>query len=341
MARKARNERKRATQADRQKVASLRLEGYTPTQIVRLTGLQKQFVYRWISRAHDYGNIESRPKGHPEKKLTSDVIDKVRREMKGKREKSCRKVSQALKNRGINIGRESVRKAAHATGMKPHHRPRKPALTKEQKKARVKFAIDNKDRDWSKVLFVDEKAFHIMSIPNRKNDVVWTDTIEEVPIAPTTHMTSKINVFGAISKNGKSKLHIFENNLTGEYYKTILGATLLPSAQELYPNNDWALIQDNDPKHKSHVAQDYVAEEVPECIEFPPSSPDLNVIENVWSMMGEDVAKTASTNLKSLKRSVKRAWDNLITQQYIDSLIASMPKRLKAIIKNKGDPLKY
>lgn len=117
MSRKQRKQRKRPTKEDRLKVTSLRLEGYTPTQIVRLTGLEKQVVHRWISRAHDYGNVESRPTSHPEKKLTPALIGKVRREMKGKREQSTRKVSQTLKNKGHNISHMLVWKAARSCGM--------------------------------------------------------------------------------------------------------------------------------------------------------------------------------------------------------------------------------
>ena len=142
--------------------------------------------------------------------------------MKGQRFKSSRKVSQKMKNAGIDISHTSVQKAAHASGLKPFRRVRKPALSKQQRKDRVKFARDNKYRDWSKVMFVDEKAFHLLPLPNRKNDVVWEDTSEEVPPQPSTHTTAKINVFAGISMNGKTDLHIFEENLTGQLYKSIL-----------------------------------------------------------------------------------------------------------------------
>lgn len=341
MGRKFKTTTKKSMKADRQKVMQLRMEGYTPAQIVRLTKLDRKFVYRSIEKAHDYGNLQDRPKGRPEKKLTPQVIARVRAEMKGKSDKSTRKVSQKLKSKGIDLGRESVRKAAHATGMKPFHHMKKPLLTKDQQRDRKCFAKINKNRDWSKVMFVDEKAFHLLPLPNSKNDVTWEDTAEEVPIVPRTHVTQKLNVFGGISARGKTNLYIFKENLTGPLYKTILQHTLLPKVKELYPRNNWALYHDNDPKHTSRTVQEYISEEVPECIETPANSPDLNIIENAWSIMGDEVAKKSPSNLDALKKEIKKAWNKTMTPEYIESLLASMPKRLKDVKKKKGGSTNY
>ena len=41
----------------------------------------------------------------------------------------------------------------------------------------------------------------------------------------------------------------------------------------------WRLQQDNDPKHTCHLAKNFLWNNMPEVIDWPSNSPDLNPIE--------------------------------------------------------------
>ena len=43
----------------------------------------------------------------------------------------------------------------------------------------------------------------------------------------------------------------------------------------------WRLQQDNDPKHTSRVAKEFLDNNVPEVIDWPSNSPDLNPISYI------------------------------------------------------------
>ena len=43
----------------------------------------------------------------------------------------------------------------------------------------------------------------------------------------------------------------------------------------------WQYQQDNDLKHTSGVAKQFLGDEVPETIDWPSNSPDINPIENM------------------------------------------------------------
>ena len=72
----------------------------------------------------------------------------------------------------------------------------------------------------------------------------------------------------------------------------------------------------------------------------PANSPDLNPIENVFSLMKRSVQKDAPSNEQDLRRSIERAWETL-TPDVLRSLFKSMPTRMKEVIANKGERIAY
>jgi transposase len=49
--------------------------------------------------------------------------------------------------------------------------------------------------------------------------------------------------------------------------------------------------QDNNPKHTSRVAQAWIEENLDETLPWLPNSPDMNIIEHVWDILGVRVQR--------------------------------------------------
>ena len=71
-----------------------------------------------------------------------------------------------------------------------------------------------------------------------------------------------------------------------ELYVEILDATLVPFIKDIFLA-EHKFMQDNDPKHVSNYAKDWIVENEINWWTTPPESPDLNPIENLWHELKE------------------------------------------------------
>jgi hypothetical protein len=97
--------------------------------------------------------------------------------------------------------------------------------------------------------------------------------------------------------------------------------------------------------HTTHIVQEWLADQTFTVMEWPPYSPDLNLIEHVWKEL-KSILHQWNPDLKTLRggRDVIRAWliDAIsdawqaISEDFLDSLVVSMPHRVRAVLDADG-----
>ena len=101
-----------------------------------------------------------------------------------------------------------------------------PMLTQEQKHARVQWAIQHKDDDWSRTIFTDETCYQL-----------FRNTIRRWSRNPSTEVKrilknkQKIMVRGGISIKGLIGSHSFKIMMDSPCYVQILQDHLIPNAR--------------------------------------------------------------------------------------------------------------
>jgi transposase len=74
---------------------------------------------------------------------------------------------------------------------------------------------------------------------------------------------------------------------------------------------------------------------------WPPYSPDLNVIENLWAYIKMKVRRENIASKENLRVRVLETWQSQELKELCGRLVASMKKRIILCIKNKGGYIKY
>jgi transposase len=130
--------------------------------------------------------------------------------------------------------------------------------------------------------------------------------------------------------------------MNGERYKTVLEHHLLPFMRI---HGAKFFLQDGAPCHTSKLVMKRLKEMEDEfkVLDWPGNSPDLNPIENCWSFMKHKLKaeKFKTTSLPKLINAIKLMWVTDLPQQYFVNLAHSMPRRLRAVLDNKGQMTKY
>ena len=77
-------------------------------------------------------------------------------------------------------------------------------------------------------------------------------------------------------------------------------------------------------------------------LDWPGNSPDLNPIENIWSLVKKEMAKECITNRTQLINRLTYVWNHHPgVAENIKKCIGSMPRRVQAVISAKGGTTKY
>jgi len=110
-----------------------------------------------------------------------------------------------------------------------------------------------------------------------------------------------IIVWGTIKGDGSRILVRCPRRLNSTAYQNVLVAGLF----QVYDSNS-IFVQDNAPYHKSELTMKYL-EKKHICIlsDLPHQSPDINIIENLWSILKSKVDKRSPKSTSELWKSIE------------------------------------
>lgn len=224
---------------------------------------------------------------------------------------------------------------------------KKTFLTEERRQSRVIFALNYIYRNpqfWNRVIFTDEKTFQ--STYNGQIRVYRPDNtrFEERYTNPlaSRHGRFSVNVWGWISVHGPGVCWRIEGRFNAGNYINILENILLPSAEQIYPNNTFIFQQDNCPVHTANDVTHWFQTHNVEVLPWAAFSPDINPIENIWGIIVKKIYNRnfRPQNSDDLWEIIHACWEEM-DPNIVSNIIQSIPKRLAQVIEKQGYMTKY
>lgn len=256
--------------------------------------------------------------------------------------------AEASKKINKGVSRWTARRALARIGYVAAVKKNKPALSEKNVKARLKFAKVHRNwtvEDWKRVIWSDECKFNRFQSDGKQ--YCWRrpgDKLQRHHVKQTVkHGGGNIMAWGCFTFWNVGPLHKIDGIMRKEDYLSIL-QTQLPNFldQCAYPEHEITFQQDGDPKHTAKIVKEWLGNQNFKVMEWPAQSPDLNPIENLWSIVKRRLGQyqSAPSDLNDLWGRVELEWNN-IPKTIVENLVASMPQRIKKVIENKGLWTKY
>jgi transposase len=132
--------------------------------------------------------------------------------------------------------------------------------------------------------------------------------------------------------------------MTAKRYKYVLQYLFIPFYEEMRAKyGDEVVIQeDNAPWYRAKVVTKYLVNKGIKRMSWPPQSPDLNPIENLWKYIKDLIAgqRHRIKNTKEMRQALLVVWPQ-IEGEFLLQLCDSVSRRWTACLKNKGGLTKY
>lgn len=158
----------------------------------------------------------------------------------------------------------------------------------------------------------------------------------------TPYGGGSVMFWAGINSMDRTELVFIENGtLTGHRYIT---EVLIPYAQPALTalGENSIFMDDNARAHRSGDVEAYMLEVGIRRLDWPARSPDLNPIEHVWDVLKRRVrsVQPAPQTIRELKNVITAEWER-IPQETIKDILASMPRRMQAVISARGGHTQY
>lgn len=300
-----------------------------------------------IKRYRETGSITPQKKGNcGRKRKTSPADDRliVRKSKLNPRLTAVDLTRELMATTGANIHVTTVRRRLLEAGRRARKPIKKQLLTPVMCKKRLMWAKLHQHwtvNDWKNVLFSDESHFevhgHRVSYVRKGSEKVTAAHLQQAPKYPP-----KVMFWGCFTHEGPGALIPIKGMMNSDKYIHLLETRIVPQLQKSFPDGRGVFQQDLAPCHTSRKTTEFFNKKNIQVLPWPGNSPDINPIENLWSICKRRMQKMdCSTKEKMISALIGVWFRDEEMKNICGKLVESMPNRLRAVIRNKGGHIDY
>lgn len=328
-------------------IVEMRKSGHKLQEIADTLNIPRGTVSDVVVRFKRRGSVENKPHTGRHRLLDERDTRGLVRLVRSDRKTPLKDVTTRFnENRETQVSKRTVQRSLYQEGYNRRVVKKKVRIREVNRKKRVKWAREKLhwriEGQWDRVIFSDESQ---VVVGNNNRIYIWRKKDEAESrdcVCPPAQRRLSVMIWGCISHYGVGTITTVNGTINRHKYIEILEDNLWPVIARHFPEQDCLFQDDNAPIHRANDVKHYKEENHINCLEWPAQSPDLNVIENVWLKLKirlqqrVEVLNTAD----ELSAAIKDIWENL-SVDYIQGLYHSIPKRLRKVLKVKGEMTKY
>lgn len=216
--------------------------------------------------------------------------------------------------RRYNVSHHVIKRLLKKDGIRCRRAACQAKLTDAQKVDRIAFCedmLENWDnRRLKTIIFTDEKTFST-DVSWRKNVYRPINTRYHPNYTQTTRVSGRISdaFWGFITADGPGELIHIDSRFTALQYMNIIENHVFPMMDAF--NEPHVYMHDNAPVHTANAVTNLLNSYPVDVLHWPPYSPDLNPIENVWSTVTRNWPDFDRRDHNILREVIQQRWNRL------------------------------
>ncbi|KFM57765.1 Transposable element Tcb2 transposase, partial [Stegodyphus mimosarum] len=305
--------------------------------------ISRQTVSKLWKQFQNDGSVVRRP-GQGRKRMTTASEDRyLALTARRNRKATARQLSSELAAAtGTVASRQTIYRRLNEKGLYAR-KPRVCVLLSSQKKRdRFNWCKEHQnwtEHQWSHVLFTDESRFSLTG--DSKRVYIWRESgTRNDPsniVERDRFGSGGVMVWGGIMIDGRTPLHVFSSgSVTGQIYRDEVLDPYVRLFRGAY-GPDFLFMDDNARPHRANLVDEFLESEDIKRIPWPPNSPDLNPIENLWDYLGRAIARIhpPPRDVNALKTALLEEW-RLIPQTVVNNVISGLKTRCDMCVQKLG-----
>ena len=328
----------------RNQAVGLSKAGTSCRKISNILGINYSTVYYILKKFKEtVSTINITRAGRP-KSISLRASRHLKSIVKSNRRTGLRGITQLFNlSRDLPVSQKTVSRNIHNLGFHARRACKKPLISPKNRIKRLGYYKRHRlwtVNDWKNVVFSDESKFNLFHSDGRVK--IWRQPHERYHPGCTTKTVQgfggSLMFWGCITYQKLGPLIEVQNTLNSNIY---ISTILEPFLRFWKILRRKVFMQDNAPCHTSKVVEAWFGLKKVKKLLWPPQSPDLNPIENVWEILFRRMRenKQQPRSLVELREGIKEEWRKFPID-IIQKLYQGLPGRVEELKKNERSPYK-
>jgi transposase len=319
---------------------TLHKQGKLRSEIATLIPCSETTVTHWLHAWKERGSLDDEEKSGRPRKTSDEDDQQIQLLAEQKRFITPKQIKSEL---GLDVTPRTVRNRLDEVDI--HGRVARAEYPFDDRDIRRRLSFAEgyggwTEADWERVIFSDETHIEVWG-----RSRVWVQRPSGAAFDPE-YLTNRVphsdrvTLWGCFCARGVGQAETFVGPFIAKKYCEVLQGNLLQTARHFYPREHWWFQQDNAPQHSSRAARTWFSQHGVDLLDFPPYSPDLNPIENLWAIVKKRVEERLARTIDEVEAVLKEEWEAL-DAELLTKLAHSMPARCAKVVANHGHKAPY